>query len=138
MGNMTDSTPHSRPFLSERLIQFATVGALSTVIDVAVLNLAEYAGLNDYLSTALGFMAGLTNGYLLNSRFVFRHGRTSGNALKYAVVNGIGLGLTELIVFILHGRLGLHLNPAKLMAVAVVFFWNYGMSRAWAFRAQPA
>lgn len=121
---------HSHP-----AVRFAVVGAISTVWDVLVYTLLLKAGVNIYLATALGFLVGLTNGYLMNSRFVFAQERSAARYGKYAVVSGIGLLLTELIIHLLHVDWA-HLSAlkAKLVAVVLVFFWNYGMSKLWAFK----
>ena len=87
------------------------------------------------IAVAAGFSLGAVNGYLLNSHFVFRQEWSYERFLKYLAINLVGLYFTEVIINFLHltgGHLGL--NEAKLVAVGLVFCWNYGMSKLWAFR----
>jgi putative flippase GtrA len=113
-------------------LRFAGVGALSTVIDLVILNLLLKVGGSIYIAGALGFFAGFSNGYFFNSRYVFKSASTS-RYVKYFVVSVGGLVITELLLDLFHVRLGLGPNTAKLIAVVVVFFWNYGLSKFWAF-----
>jgi len=74
------------------------------------------------------------NGYLLNSRFVFARDRSWVRYAKYFTVAIGGLLLTELIIYIVHGQLGVGELLSKLIAVGLVFCWNYPMNRYWTFR----
>jgi len=114
-------------------IRFAGVGAISTLLDFAVYNILLRLHVNVYIAGAIGFFAGFSNGYFMNSRYVFaKNSRTM--YVKYLTTSLIGLVLTEIILRIMHGELGLSQNGAKLIAVVVVFFWNYGVSKYWAFK----
>lgn len=120
--------------LSDRpIVRFAAVGVLSTLIDIAVLNLLLRAGVHVYLAGALGFAAGFTNGYVLNSRYVFAHA-SRNSYIRYLLVSLGGLIITELILDFLHLQLGVGVTAAKLVAVGLVFFWNYGLSKVWVFK----
>lgn len=117
------------------IIRFGMVGLIGTILDYLVLKLLISYGVNTYIATAIGFMVGCVNGYLLNSIFVFKKEYSQSRYLKYLVVSIIGLIFTELIVRILHfSTFRVSIDLAKLCAVGVVFFWNYLMSRVWAFK----
>lgn len=117
------------------IIGFAGVGIISTLLDIIFLKLTLGAHFPLWLATGIGFTVGLINGYFLNSAFVFRTKRSQTSSLKYALVSLGGLGITELLV---HGLAIWHpllsVFEAKLVAVVVVFFWNYILSRLWAFK----
>ena len=117
------------------LYAFALVGVLSTTIDLLLFKGFLFLGVWKWLATALGYSAGLLNGYLLNSAFVFQVNRTVIQSLKYGIVSLGGLLITEGIVLGLSGHSHL-ITPfkAKLVAVGIVFFWNYVLSRRWAFK----
>ena len=117
------------------IVGFAGVGLLSTLLDITFLKLGLALNAPLWLATAIGFLIGLANGYLLNSAFVFEKQRTGASGFKYFLISLGGLGITELIVNLLtiwHPVLGA--LQAKLVAVIIVFFWNYILSRVWAFR----
>ncbi|MBU6389708.1 GtrA family protein, partial [Patescibacteria group bacterium] len=84
-------------WLDQPIVRFAGVGFLSTVIDIGLLNLLNYLGVNIYVATAVAFITAMTNGYLLNSRFVFSQERSYQRYIKYCIVSAVGLVLTELI-----------------------------------------
>jgi len=114
------------------LIRFAGVGAVSTILDILFLNLGRKFGLSVGFATALGFIVGSTNGYLMNTFWVFTKDADAVRYTKYLALSAGGLLWTELIVHALDQSLTL--NGAKLVAVAVVFFWNYTLSKMWAFK----
>jgi len=123
------------------IIRYGLVGAVSTVIDYAILNIASYLMAGDptklWLATAFGFAGGLTNGYYMNSRWTFKYntkGQEPRKFSQFAVVSLVGLGLTELIVLTFANSYQLDKNVAKLIAVVVVFFWNYFGNKLWTFK----
>lgn len=120
-------------FYNLPILRFAAVGGLSTALDFLVYNLFLKVGVGIYVAGALGFFAGFSNGYFWNSRVVFRKASPE-RYLKYFVISVGGLIITELLLHIFHVNLGLGENTAKLIAVIVVFFWNYGLSSMWAFK----
>ncbi len=123
IGNLTEKP----------LLRFAVVGAISTITDLIVLNLSGLF-INIYLATTLGFLSGLTVGYFLNSNYVFRSEQTIHRYGRYGLTSAIGWGTTIGIMYGLHDVLGWRALAAKLVAVVVVFIWNYNLSRLWAFR----
>jgi putative flippase GtrA len=118
------------------LAGFVLVGALSTIIDFVVLNLfADVLHTEYHIAVALGFFAGLMNGYYLNSMLVFDAARTLRRYTKYAVTSLGGFVLTELIVnFLVEHEHFSSLNKAKLVAAALVLIWNFLLSKFWAFK----
>lgn len=121
----------------KEMIQFASVGAVSTAIDYVLLNLAhQNFNASIYLATFIGFLGGSINGYLANNTWTFAHRNlpmgTRGLA-QYSLVGLVGLGLTELIMHILAVRADINYNLAKLVAVFIVFFWNFLANRYWTF-----
>lgn len=128
--------PAGNPHLKQ-MLKFAAVGAVVTSIDFATLNFLHLAIKMPVLgATALAFIIATIFSYFGNSRWTFGARRLRGSDVyfKSAFVGFGGLLLTEIIMWALNVRLGLYYNFAKLIAVAVVFFWNYGLSHQWAYR----
>lgn len=118
------------------MVRFAGVGVISTTGDIFVLRiLYPLLVSNIYIATAVGFLTGLTIGFFLNGRYVFKTERTVVRYLKYGLISVGGLLLTELIIHLLYKDLAVT-GPmlAKLVAVGIVFFWNYAWSHLWAFK----
>lgn len=109
---------------------------ISTIIDVGLLKILLILNVDQHLAVALGFLAGLTNGYLMNSKFVFQVERQQKSYWKYFLISAIALILTEWIIEILNVQLkAMTPMEAKIVAVVIVFFWNYFASKKWAFKS---
>ena len=117
-------------------VRFAGVGVVSTACDIATLKvLFPHIIANITLATALAFLVGLTVGFVMNGQFVFKQERTVARYAKYGIISLGALILTEIIVHLLFVTWTLMgALSAKLVAVVLVFFWNYTWSKLWAFK----
>ncbi|MCR5414381.1 MAG: GtrA family protein [Kiritimatiellae bacterium] len=117
-------------------LRYAVVGGIATVADWGTLWIAQELFFKDvagglYISTALGFAAGLTVNYLLSLWFVFTQtkdrgkGRSVGAFLVFGVIGLMGLGWTELGMWIGVELLGWHYMIVKAFMTAAVLVWNY-------------
>lgn len=123
-----------KEFFGREMVRFAMVGLVSTSVDILVLKLLSN---RIALTTdiAMAFLSGLTVGYFLNSKYVFAKDKSASRYTRYLLVSLGGLCITEGIIhFLLQVGATSSEVTAKLFAVAVVFFWNYGWSKVWAFK----
>lgn len=133
--SMYQTTDLARPLLND-LWRFAVVGGVSTLIDIVLLNVGRYLGLSIFWAIFGAYVIGAINGYLLNNRWTYHrlnHKPGLKGLLQYVTISLIGLALTEIIVFLLF-RAGLNLNFDKIVAVALVFLWNFFGNRLFTFR----
>jgi len=123
-------------FFKLEFIRYAFVGGIATVADFTVLFLFREFLLKDgmislYISTALGFTAGLLVNYILSLMFVFvsakgtNKGRKPIDIILFAVIGLIGLFLSELGMFVGVKLLGLYYLIVKSIVTLVVLIWNY-------------
>ena len=122
-------------------LRFAAVGASNTLLSWCL-----YAGLVrvgvPYLSASgLAFAAGALNSYALNRRWTFRsRARPGPEALRFGVVQGVGLGLDVcLLAALVDGARIPHLL-AQALVFPVASAATFLLSRHWAFagrRARP-
>lgn len=127
-----------------RFIKFAIVGAIGMVVDLTVLTISrEILGLPLTLAVALGFSLAVVNNFTLNRFWTFPESRNrpiASQLVQFTVVNLIGLAINEVIVLGLHPIFsGVIQDPfaylsAKVIAIGVVLFWNYGANRAWTYK----
>lgn len=127
-----------------RFLKFAIVGAIGMVVDLAVLTFArEVLGLPLSVAVGLGFSVAVISNFTWNRLWTFPESRTRPIATQlgqFTVINLIGLALNELIVLGLHPLFGeVLVDPpaylaAKVIAIGVVLFWNYGANRIWTYR----
>ena len=118
-------------------IRYCIVGGLAFLVDIGLLNLfdklilPELGGWRIYIATAVGFCGGLVFNYFFSLFFVFnsaRHtkiGRSAGAFVIFTIIGLIGLGLTELGMWVGHGLLGFNENIVKIIVAGIVLLWNY-------------
>ncbi len=113
-----------------QLFRWLFVGAAAFAADAGTLLLAErLLRLHYLLAALLGFLLGVAVNYLLSGYFVFRaadSGKSKGaEMLVFLLLAAVGLGLTELILWLLTDFAGLHVFLSKIIATLVVFLWNF-------------
>lgn len=125
--------------------RYLLVGGLAFVIDSGVLALCREFVFNGgtpfelFVCTALGFVAGLLTNYMLSLLFVFRKsenkgsGKSVGAFVIFALVGLIGLGLTELGMYIGVYVFGWHYILTKVLVAGAVMVWNYGGRKIFVF-----
>ena len=121
-----------------QLLRFCLVGASGMIVDFGVTWLCkEKLKWNKYLSNSLGFVLAATNNYLWNRLWTFQS--QSGEIVReystFVLIALIGLGLNNLIIYLLHDKLHLHFYLSKLIAIGCVTLWNFGMNYVFTFRA---
>ena len=91
---------------------------------------------NKYLSNSLGFILAATNKYIWNRLWTFES--TSDAVMReyisFVMIALIGLGLNNLIIYLLHGKLKWNFYLSKLIAIGCVTLWNFSMNYVFTFR----
>ena len=123
---------------SSQLIRYSVVGGVAFAVDFTLLVLlTDVVYLNYLWSAAIAFLAGLVVNYQLSISWVFSH-RTLENRqfefLVFTAIGLIGLVLTELILYGGTEYLNIDYRWVKIVAVAVVLFWNFGLRKLLLFR----
>lgn len=115
------------------LLQFCRyliVGGFSFIADALVLRLCEKGlGMHYLAAAALGFLFGVTVNYILSGLLAFagkkaRVGKTAELAI-FLAISVMGLGLTELLMWLFTDLGGFHYMVSKVIAAAIVFLWNF-------------
>ena len=128
----------------KQLVKFAVVGALGTVVNLAVLKLTLvlWGQFNEStpfaveaFASGLAFAVAVVNNYLLNRWWTFRSSGTMGTEfLKFLVVSVAGLALNELVFWAFRAQLDLHVMLSQLLAIACVLPFNFIVNKLWSFR----
>lgn len=129
----------------KRFIKFLVVGGIGAIIDFSVLSILVFRfGVLDYYANIISVACAIVSNFVWNTLWVFPETRNQNRLHKhfaqFAIVNIVGWGINELIFlgtdhFLfepLFGQLGIY--PAKVCAIGVVLFWNFGMNRIWTYR----
>ncbi len=123
----------------KQLMSFAGVGALNSGID-ALLYLALTRGLDmaPLTASALSFLAGSLNSFLLNKRFTFADsaaGRAMlGQYAKFLCVTVLVLGAHQMSLLLLHHQLGAPDVFAKAFGMLAGMLLGFRLNRRWVFR----
>ena len=121
-----------------RFIRVGIVGCSGMIVDFGVTWLCkEKLRWNKYLSNSLGFILAATNNYIWNRLWTFQSESqaVAREYISFVVIAVIGLGLNNLIIYLLHERLHLNFYLSKLIAIGCVTLWNFSMNYVFTFRA---
>lgn len=130
--------------------RFLVVGALSTIIEIAVFNLLVFVwGWDPVLSKAVASLVALINAYLGNREWTFRHRDRRSRVSEVLLFVGVNLACTLLgaaLVWLgveaftgLRGHVPgpLALNAINLVSIVVVVMIRFVLYHKVVFRAAP-
>lgn len=133
-----DLLHHQVQRISLKIIRYFFVGSVAATIDIGVFFLfAKLLGYNYFFVGCLSFLLATAVNYALSIRLVFRSGVrfTKKTELVFVyVVSLVGLGLNQLILFLLVEFVGTELMLSKLTATGCVFVWNFAARNFFVFR----
>src|SRR5271166_7070731 len=91
-----------------QFVKFGIVGVSNTLLTFAVYTLLlKVFGVWYLAASAIGFIVGATNGFLLNRRWTFSgHVGDALTPVRWAVVQGCGLVLNEGLLYLWVARIG--------------------------------
>jgi putative flippase GtrA len=127
-----------------RFAKFAVVGAIGMVVDLTILNiLYKIVGLPLLAANTISFSTAVLSNFTWNRLWTFpesRHRPLIPQLAKFALVNVVGLALNNLVLWVVFNAVKnfmpdpLNYNFAKVTAIGVVLFWNYGINRIWTYK----
>lgn len=126
-------------------IRYVVVGGIAFLADFGALVGSNELLLKNvtggvYLATVVGFVVGLSVNYFLSLIFVFTSardkgkGRSVGAFLAFAGIGLIGLGLTELGMWIGIEVFRWNYMIVKILVTGAVLIWNYAGRKVVVFR----
>ena len=128
----------------KQFVKFAMVGAIGTVVNLAVLKLTLMlcGQLNEStpfvveaFASGLAFAVAVVSNYLLNRWWTFRSsGTMSSEFLKFLVVSIAGLVLNEVVFYAFRAQLHVNVLVSQLLAIACVLPFNFVVNKLWSFR----
>lgn len=127
----------------KQLVSFASVGVLNSGIDALLyLALTRGLGVTPLTASALSFLAGSLNSFLLNKRFTFADpaaGRMmAAQYVKFLCVTGIVLGVHQISLALMHHQLGAPDVFAKAFGMLAGMLLGFRFNRRWVFRLNLA
>jgi putative flippase GtrA len=117
----------------EQFLRYLVVGGVAFVVDFgALVFLTEVLKFHYLASTAIAFCCGLVLNYILSITWVFNTRSLTSKKTEFAIfsiIGVIGLGWNEILMFLGTGVIGLDYRLTKLITVAIVLVWNFGMRK---------
>ena len=114
------------------LVRFAVTGGVCFVVEFLCLTLfVELVHMPVLWATALAFLISVAVNYALCVRWVFTGAKEGDNRVRaqFLLTSGMGLGLNELLMWLMNVRLGVQYQIAKVIATLIVMVWNYVTKR---------
>jgi putative flippase GtrA len=92
--------------------------------------LKEKARVNKYIANTCGFALAATSNYLLNRIWTFESGneRVAGEYFMFFAIALVGLGINNIILWLLSDKMKFNFYLSKIVAIGVVTLWNFGMN----------
>jgi putative flippase GtrA len=111
-----------------QFMRYTLVGGLAFLVDFGLYYvLTEYAGFHYILSATISFVAGLLVNYFISTCWIF--GTSSFKKviefLLFSLTGIIGLGLNDLFIWFFTDKCRIHYLLSKLIAVVLVYSWNF-------------
>ena len=123
--------------VAHRLVRYLAAAVVGAVVDITVFAALVYLADIHYLWAGVGsFLVSTLANYLVSVRIVFRSGSRFPRLLEVGVIYAVsatGLVWHQLILYFCVERLSIHVMLAKVMAIGLVFFWNYLVRRNYIF-----
>ncbi len=119
-----------------QFVKFGIVGISNTLLTFAVYTvLLKVFGVWYLAASAIGFVVGAVNGFLLNRRWTFRgHVGDALTPVRWGIVQGCGLALNEGLLFLFVDDAGLEKLISQAFATVIVMIVTFLVNRAWTFR----
>jgi putative flippase GtrA len=120
----------------EQLVKFCVVGASGYVVNLAVYTVLLRGADLHYVAAAIGsFLVAVTNNYVWNRVWTFRHqrGHVVHQGLRFLLVSALALG-ANLVVLHLLVSAGMGEVSAQAIAIVLVTPVNFIGNKLWSFR----
>jgi putative flippase GtrA len=135
-SSVATGVPPASPHVVVQFVKFGIVGVSNTLLTFIVYTvLLKGFGVWYLAASAIGFIVGATNGFLLNRRWTFReHVGDALTPVRWAIVQSTGLAINIGLLFLLVNEAGVEKLLAQALAICVVTVTTFTANRAWTFR----
>lgn len=116
--------------LFSQLIKFGLVGGIAFLIDYGIIVfLTEVFKIPSLISAAISFTVSVIFNYIASVKWVFDVDKEKNSKTKELVVfillSIVGLGINELIMWIMDKKFGIYYMISKIVATIVVMCYNF-------------
>ena len=120
-----------------QFIRYIFVGGAAFVADAGSLWLVSLFA-HYLVAAAAAFIIGLIVNFALSKLFVFTDNTHSKAAefITYGLIGVVGLGLTELLMYLFTEKLGLYFMLSKIITAVIVLVWNFAARKIILYRGE--
>lgn len=115
--------------LLQQIIRFGFVGGSAFLIDYGIMILlTEVFGVNYLISSGISFSVSVIFNYVMSIFWVFDVDKEKSgitNFVIFLVLSIVGLGINQLIMWVMVDKAGIFYMISKIMATAVVMVYNF-------------
>jgi putative flippase GtrA len=115
-------------------IKFCFVGLTNTVVSFLVYFILLKFDLNYLFSSTVGYVAGILNGYILSSKYVFKKSQDIKSVIKFFIVYGSSLLLNLFLLYIMVEKFSISKLIAQFVAIIINTIYNYLFNKLWTFK----
>lgn len=116
--------------LFSQLIKFGLVGGIAFLIDYGIMVfLTEVFKIPSLISAAISFTVSVIFNYIASVKWVFDVDKEKNSKTKelavFILLSIVGLGINELIMWIMDKKFGIYYMISKIVATIVVMCYNF-------------
>jgi len=114
-----------------KFIKFCAIGFSGMIIDFGTTwILKEKVKVNKYIANSCGFVLAASSNYFWNRVWTFKsqNDHIGSEYLSFFAISLMGLGLNNLIIWILSDKMKWNFYLSKIVAIGAVTLWNFGMN----------
>lgn len=116
-----------------QFFRYGFVGGFSFLVDFFLLYFfSDVCGIYYLISAILSFIISLVVNYILSTHWVFNKNKMNNKVMEFnlfAVIGIVGLGFTEILLYLFTDVLGLYYLISKIFSTIIVLFWNFSARR---------
>lgn len=114
--------------LIKQILKFGVVGVVAFLIDYSLLYiLTEFMSIHYMISSVISFTVSLIFNYIASIYWVFdvKKKQTIKEIFVFAILSIIGLGINQLVMYLMTDIGHIYYMLSKLVATAIVMVWNF-------------
>lgn len=119
--------------LFKQICKFASVGIISTIVDVGILRFLLSISMGEYIAIALSYFLGVIVNYMLHGLYTFNYSLSKKSAYKYCAVILLNYLITNLIIYIFQ-KYSFNIIYSKMCSIPFIAINGFILSKYWIYK----